>query len=171
MEREGKMRSKNLMTTETKKRLEKELEKAHNDLKESLLAIGEAAGPESDWHDNAAFDHAQMKYNLDSARANELQNKLQNIEIISPRTMTDIVEIGNTVLVHFEGMKREEKFTILGLDDSATRKGWVSYLAPLGKSLIGRKEGETTSFSVGDRDQKVEIIEILPGEFDEEGNS
>lgn len=161
----------NIMTRETKLRLEKELERAGEDMKNSQLAIGEAAGSESDWHDNAAFDYAQMKYDVDSARVRELKVKLHDVEIISPRQETENVGIGNTIVVKFSTTDKEEQFTILGSDDSGTKKSWVSYKTPLAQSLLGKKKGEAGTFFVGQRMQKVKILEILPGDFDYEGNT
>jgi transcription elongation factor GreA len=155
------------MTLATKRRLEKELDRAGEDMKNSQLAIGEAAGSESDWHDNAAFDHAQMKFDVDSARVRDLKIKLHQVEIITPRLDTTEVDIGNTVIVKFNSIGTKEKFTILGPDDSGTEKGWVSFKTPLAQSLLGKKKGEVGIFLVADNKQEVEIIDILPGEFDE----
>jgi len=64
MERENK-KNVNLMTSHAKNLLKQKLSQADSNFKKSQLAIGEAAGRESDWHDNAAFDYANMQHDLD----------------------------------------------------------------------------------------------------------
>lgn len=165
LERRGKQKP-NLMTAYTKTVLEENLRQTTLKLNESQLAIGEAAGKESDWHDNAAFDYANMEYDLNSAQLANLEKKFQNLEIILPRQEVDEVNIGNTVVVKFQNRTDEETFTILGPDDAGKKPGWLSYLSPLATSLIGKKEGETTEFSVGERRKyKVSIVKILSGDF------
>ena len=157
----------NMMTTHTKGVLEKALDQTRREFSQAQLAIGEAAGRESDWHDNAAFDYANMEHDLKSANLANLIKKLRDVEIIVPRQQIDKVDIGNTVVVKFEGVQEEETFTILGPDDSGRKQGWLSCLSPLGKNLIGRREGEKTEYSIaGEKKQKVRLIKILPGNFE-----
>ncbi len=58
------MNESNLMTSLTHKRLLKEFEKAKEHASKRNIAIGAAAGPESDWHDNAAYDFAHTQYDV-----------------------------------------------------------------------------------------------------------
>lgn len=157
----------NIMTAHTKSELEEALSRAHKELSQAQLAIGEAAGTESNWHDNAAFDYANMEHDLKSANLGNLKKKLLDVMIISPRQKTDRADVGNTIIVKFEGEQEEETFTILGPDDSGKKQGWLSFLSPLGKSLIGKREGEKAEFSItGEKKQKVKVIKILPGNFE-----
>jgi len=154
------------MTAHTKVALEEALKQARRELNDASLAIGEAAGRESDWHDNAAFDYANMEFDLKSASLASLTRKLQDVEIITPRKQTDQINIGNTVIVKFENETESERFTILGPDDSGRKAGWLSCFSPLGSSLIGKREGEIAEYSLEqDRPQKVRVIKILKGDF------
>jgi transcription elongation factor GreA len=157
----------NIMTAYTKAALEEALIQARRELNDASLAIGEAAGRESDWHDNAAFDYANIEFDLKSASLASLIRKLQDVEIITPRKQTDLIDIGNTVIVKFENEIDEERFTILGPDDSGRKAGWLSCFSPLGASLIGRSEGEIAEYSLEQgRTQKVKVIKILRGDFE-----
>lgn len=155
----------NLMTQSTYNSLLQEVETARQNAKQSLLDIGEAAGTGSDWHDNAAFDHANIRHDVDSLQLGGIESKLKNVQIIEPSRKTDQVYIGNSVLVKFQGEDDEEMYTILGPADSGRQTGWISFESPLGSSLMGKKKGETANFEVERREQKVKIIDILPGNF------
>jgi|GEM_PF-1164167 len=157
----------NLMTAQTKAELEEALKQAKKDLGEAQLAIGEAAGRESDWHDNAAFDYANMDFDLKLTTVAILAGKLQEVEIITPRNQTEKVDVGNTVVVRFEGEEEDERFTILGADDSGRKPGWLSSNSPLGKSLLGKREWDIAEYALeADKKQKVRVVKILPGDFD-----
>lgn len=159
--------TRNLMTIYTRTVLEKELRIAKEELNQAQLSVGEAAGRESNWHDNAAFDYANMDFDLKSARLASLEKKLRDVEIITPRQETDRVGIGNSVVIKFQNEMSEEKFTVLGPDDSGKKSEWLSYLSPLAKNLIGKKERETVKFSIGNKENyTVRIAKILPGEFE-----
>jgi len=155
----------NLMTQSTYESLLQEVEVARGNSKQSLLDIGEAAGTSSDWHDNAAFDHANIKHDVHSLQLGGIEAKLRDVQIIEPSRKTDQVYIGNSVLVKFHGEDDEEMYTILGPADSGRQAGWISFESPLGSNLIGKKKGETVNFEIERREQKVKIINIFPGSF------
>jgi len=155
----------NLMTKATYESLLREAGEADRSVKQSLLDIGTAAGSESDWHDNAAFDIANMQHDVHSSRLGTMQSWLRDVQIIGPSFETDSVHIGNTVVVKFASEPEEETFTILGPADSGRNAGWISYESPLGASLMGRTQGEEVSFNAGHNEQRVRIINIFQGNF------
>ena len=154
------------MTKATKLRLESDLDKAVAERKRWQLAIGDAAGTASDWHDNAAFDHAQAEFDVAVSRENILRDTLANPIIIEPRKETDKVDIGNIVKLQFGDRDTPEVFTLLGPNDSSTQAGWLSELTPVGKAIKGKKAGEVAEIILPDRVIKVTVLEILPGDFE-----
>ena len=155
----------NLMTQSTYESLLQEVEIARGNAKQSLLDIGEAAGTGSDWHDNAAFDHANIRHDVDSLQLSGIEAKLKDVQIIQPSRKRDQVDVGNSVLVKFQGEDEEEMYTILGPADSGRQPGWISFESPLGSNLMGKKKGETVTFAIERQEQKVDIVDILPGNF------
>ena len=155
----------NLMTQFTYENLLREVEETKGDVKDSLLRISEAAGAESDWHDNSAFDFANIQHDVNSSKLGTTESKLKNVKIIRPSFGTDVVAIGNSVVVKFQNETEEKTFTILGPADSGRNQGWISFESPLGSNLIGKKGGEEVSFSIHNQKQKLKILKILPGDF------
>lgn len=155
----------NLMTQSTHDSLLHEIEAAKENVKQSLLAIGEAAGSESDWHDNSAFDQANIKHDVDSLQLRTMEARLRDVEIIKPSKELGKIEIGNSVLVKFQNEDGKETFTILGPADSGRKDGWISYESPLGSSLLGKRKGDDATFGVGNQQQTVKVLDILPGDF------
>lgn len=153
------------MTQSTFNSLKQEVEAARSNVSQSLKEIGLAAGSESDWHDNAAFDHANIKHDVDRAQLGTIEARLRDVEIIKPRKQRDQVDIGNSVLVQFSSENETEMYTILGPADSGRGSGWISYESPLGSSLMGRRKGDTVNYSIQNQVQRVSILDILAGNF------
>jgi|SRR3989338_1045122 len=160
------MNNKNLMTLATKQRLEKELQESKLKLANALKEIGEAAGNASDWHDNAAFDQANVDHDVNASWTRSLVAKLRNTQIIKPRQETDKIDLGNKVVILYEGAIEPETYTLLGGDDSGTKRGWISHTTPLGSMLLGRSEGEVVDVEVGGTKRKAKVLKILPGDFE-----
>lgn len=165
---EKEMRTKiNYMTQETKKRLEEEFDDARKRVKNAGQQVGESLGPEGAWHDNAAYDAALVERDVADANLLLIRDSLHNVEIIKPCQETDIVALGNTVTLRFEGEDDEEKITILGQQDGITGrdKGWVSFETPLAQAVLGAKAGDKVELKLDSNTQFIKIVAIEPGDF------
>lgn len=162
----GKQMPANYMTRTTYRGLKEQFEKVKLDLGRAQLAVGEAAGQSHDWHDNFPFEQAQRDVQLYASQARTIQEKLISAEFIEPNQDTEEVHIGNTVIVHFSDAEEPERFTILGPDDSNNKQGWISYTAPIGQAILGRKAGETVVAKSPAGNLNIKIVSILPGEFE-----
>jgi len=158
----------NLMTRETHVQLQAELVKLQERLERVGKKLGEAFGPNCDWHDNSAADLAVEEFRMIENREADLRKILQVTKIIRPRRDTADVGVGNTIVVRMGDSDVDKKFTLLGPRDSMTGKnrGWISYLSLVGQALLGMKRGETKTLELGEgRAQTIIVKEILPGNF------
>lgn len=153
------------MTQFTYEALLNEVAAARSDVSESLRSIGEAAGRESDWHDNAALDFANTQHDLHSSMLGNIQSKLKDVQIIPISSEIDKVGIGNSVVVRYGSEENDETFTILGPADSGRKPGWISNESILAINLVGKKAGDEIFFESGGQKQKVKVVKILPGDF------
>lgn len=104
-------------------------------------AVGEAAGPNCDWHDNFEYDDAKRRLEMASTRAAELQIALGKAEIIDIIEQSVRVAVGNTIEIEYEDGE-EREFTIGAYGESNPGQGLVSYVAPLAKAVLGKTEGD-----------------------------
>ena len=157
----------NLMTEFTRQKLQAELDKAEQSRKAALKRIGTAGDDSSGWHDSADFDDANRTVEFHTAQSGLFGAKLQRVKLIKPRVETDTVEVGNSVIVEFEGENSPEVFTLLGPDDASRLPGWISHESPLGSSLRGKKAGDIVGYRLEESQQeiRIRILEIKPGEF------
>lgn len=136
---------------------------------EANLQKGEAAGQGSDWHDNPAYDQAILDAGVAESRVNTIRERLHNVVVIEPRTDTDVVGLGNIVVLRYPDEDEDEKFVILGPADSQVGADkdpqWISFETPIGKAIMGKKAGDKVPLSIPSGETVVTIKKILPGQF------
>lgn len=121
-----------------------------SDLEQRLLeagqAAGEAAGINSDWHDNPAYDEAIESMRLLTTKLSRVETQLTNVVFIEdeldPKKRYDSVERGCRVTVKIDE-EEEEIYYVGGGADSNPAEGVISDKSPLAQAILGGKVGET----------------------------
>ncbi|PYM30326.1 MAG: transcription elongation factor GreA [Candidatus Rokuibacteriota bacterium] len=106
-------------------------------------AIAEARA-HGDLSENAEYHAAREKQSFIEGRIAELEAKVGAAEVIEPPTSGDRVTFGSTVLLEDEAGK-EVRYQIVGSDETDPTRGRISVLAPLARTLIGKKVGDTAT--------------------------
>ena len=150
-------------------RLKEQTARAATERDQAGKDLGTAEG---DWHESGSFEDANYRFCFYNIVGGLHRSRAYLAEIVEPRQETDSVQMGNTVLVHWNDSPEpnqdegHEKYTILGPDDTGTNPNWVSAFSPFGQSIIGKKPGESFSYFVEQRRLGGKIISVLPGEFE-----
>ena len=109
------------------------------------VAVAAAHGDRSE---NYEYKLGKRKLREIDARIHRLQKQLEAYEVVDPRTRpkTDRVFFGATVTVEDEEGDRVT-YQIVGGDelDEALGPGRISYEAPLGRALIGKRQGDSVT--------------------------
>jgi len=106
-------------------------------------AIAEARA-HGDLSENAEYHAAREKQSFIEGRIADLEAKVGAAEVIEPPTSGDRVTFGSTVLLEDEARK-EVRYQIVGSDETDPTRGRISVLAPLARTLIGKKVGDTVT--------------------------
>ena len=103
------------------------------------------AAAHGDRSENYEYKLGKRKLREIDARIHRLQKQLESYEVVDPATRprTDRVYFGATVTVADEDGK-EMTYQIVGGDelDDSLGPGRISYEAPLGRALLGKREGD-----------------------------
>src|SRR5207244_6482534 len=105
------------------------------------IAEGRAHG---DLSENAEYHAARERQSFVEGRIAELETKVGGAEVIDPPTSGERVTFGSTVLLEDERGK-EYRYQIVGSDEAEPARGRISILAPLARTLIGQKVGDTVT--------------------------
>ena len=93
-----------------------------------------------DLAENSEYDAAKDEQSLIETRIAELEKVLHKAQLIGPKTTTDFVTIGATIVVEVEG--QIDEFTIVGTMEADPAQRKISNESPVGAALLGAKVGE-----------------------------
>jgi transcription elongation factor GreB len=105
----------------------------------------QVAAAHGDRSENYEYKLGKRKLREIDARIHRLQKKLESYEVVDPctRPKTDRVFFGATVTVEDED-GGEHTYQIVGSDDELDA-AHISYEAPLGRALLGKREGDSVT--------------------------
>jgi transcription elongation factor GreA len=156
------------MTRSGYDRLKEELERLKKERPLISRAIGEARA-HGDLSENAEYHAAREKQSLTEARINELEAKIGTAEVLDPPTSGDRVIFGSTVRLEDEDGK-ETRYQIVGSDETDPSRGRISVMAPLARTLIGKKVGDSVVAQLPAGKKRFEILDAnFP--WPDDGNS
>ena len=135
---------KTIVTKEGLKKLQDEL----NELKTvTRVKVGEdlkKARAFGDLSENSEYDEAKNEQAKVEGRILELEEILKNVEVIedSDTKKSSGINFGSVVTVVDEESKFEAEYTIVGAAEANFLENKISNESPVGKALLGHKEGE-----------------------------
>ncbi len=105
----------------------------------------EAARQEGDLSENGGYQAAREEQSMNETRILQLEELLRSVEVGETPADDGIVEQGMVIVADIGG-EREE--FLLGARDAGKNLGIHVYppSAPLGKAILGAREGETVSY-------------------------
>lgn len=154
-----------VLTRASLHRLETERTRLGMELKTTIPQTIESARELGDLKENAEYHAAKAKQAEYATRFSELENMLKRVRLVESLDRTEGVAFPGTE-IHLKGEDGSElKVWLLGEGDQDLGEFVVSYRAPMGRVLMGAKQGETVEIShLGeDKTFTVEsVVERLP---------
>jgi len=151
------------LTPACARRLRAELKETLYQLRPEMVKTVTWAASNGDRSENADYHYAKRKLRQYDGRIRFLTKRLQDATIVDPVEQQKIangrVLFGSTVTV--ENDAGEEKvFSIVGTDELDVSRGYVSWVSPIGRALLGASEGDLVSFSTPGGQTELEIIKV-----------
>ena len=147
------------LTQEAYDRLTAELAHLEGEGSAEIIERIAAARDEGDLKENGGYHAAREEQAKQAARIRELKEKLRNVQIGTPSD-DGVVEPGMVVTAEVAG---DEMVFLLGSREIAGTADIdvFSPTSPLGAAILGRREGEKTSYTAPNgREIAVEIIKV-----------
>lgn len=121
-------------------------------------AVAEARS-HGDLRENAGYEAARHDQMMAKRRIDELEDLVRHAEIIEEGDApAGTVGLGSRVTVDFDG--EEEQYTIVGAIEARPTAGLISNESPLGRALLGRRAGQTTSFSAPGGITTIKVLRV-----------
>lgn len=149
------------MTPAGKARMTNELDRLKRVERPAIVDAIEEARAHGDLKENAEYHAAKEKQGLIEARIREYESKLSLAEVIDPEKMSgDKVRFGATVTVLDLDTDQESTYAIVGEDEADFPRGFLNYLSPIARGLLGREEGDEVEIPVANGKRRLEILEV-----------
>ena len=149
------------ITPEGHRKLKDELEKLLKiERPMNIKAIAEARA-HGDLSENAEYHAAKEKQSFIAGRIQELQSRLALSQVIDPASISqDRIAFGATVTLLDVDTDEEKKYMLVGPDESDIKQGRISIQSPIGRSLIGKEEGDVVVVKAPAKTIEYEVLEI-----------
>ena len=163
-ERVNKMAANGIKTYKlTKERLheyEEELNHARTVREREVAEQIKVARSFGDLSENSEYDEAKTEQGKLYSRIAELEEIIAHAVIIEDGDATEHVDIGCEVQVKMLANGKEYKYKMVGSKEADPRAGRISDESPLGRALVGAKEGDVVTYEAPAGQMQVEILAI-----------
>lgn len=148
----------NYITKEGLEKLKEQLAEVKLKLKEVTFKIKEAR-EFGDLSENAEYHEAKNEQAFLAGREQELEYKIKNAQVIENKDCDKtVVVVGCTVEIMDDGEK--VTYQIVGSEEADPLNGRISADSPIGRALIGKKNGDTVEVTTPAGVSMLKIKEI-----------
>lgn len=135
--------------------------------KEALEAVKEARA-HGDLSENFEYHAAKKDKNQNESRIRYLERMLKNATIVKDTSKADEVGMNKTVTVYFEEDDETEVYKLVTSIRGNSMDGKISIESPMGKALLGKKEGERVFVKINDNAGYYVVIQKIEATDDSE---
>jgi transcription elongation factor GreA len=131
------------VTQEVKARLQAELDELESELRVHLPKEIKRALEFGDLRENAEYRAALDRQNIVKARIRELRQRISEIGSIDiSKIPHDRAGYGSTLVLYDSEREEEVTYRLVTPEESDPQAGLISTMSPVGKSLLGKEEGD-----------------------------
>ena len=142
---------KNILTDAGLKKLEDELHELKVVKRKEVAGKIKEAREQGDLSENAEYDAAKDEQRDIEARIEEIEKILKNAEVVVEDEVDDgVISVGCKVKVLDMEYDEEMDFQLVGSTEANSLQGKISNESPVGKALIGAKQGQVVDVELAD---------------------
>ncbi len=138
------------LTKSDVKKMQDEIDYRKLELRPKLLEEVKETRAHGDLSENFEYHAAKKEKNKNESRIRYLERMLRTAQVIDEHSNADEVGMNNTVTVYFEEDDATEEYRIVTTVRGDSLHNLISIESPLGKALMGHREGERVSVKVND---------------------
>lgn len=144
---------KNILTYAGLKKLEDELHDLKVVRRKEVAGKIKEAREQGDLSENAEYDAAKDEQREIEARIEEIEKILKNAEVVVEDEVDyEKISVGCKVKVLDMEYDEEMEFQLVGSTEANSLQGKISNESPVGKALIGAKQGDVVDVEMADGD-------------------
>jgi transcription elongation factor GreA len=149
------------MPEHVKKKLEEEIKVLEYELTNELPKEIKKAAALGDLSENAEYHMAKQRQEFVNARLGQLKKRLGELAMINLANLPkDKVAFGSTVKVYDNTKDEELEYKLVTSEEADVAKGLISTTSPIGRSLMGKRVGDTAVVVTPSGDRELEILKL-----------
>ena len=150
------------MPEHIKKKLEEEIKQLERELHHELPKEIRAARAHGDLSENAEYHMAKQRQSYVDARLAQLKQRMAELSMVNLDNLPkDKAAFGSRVVV-YDGDKDEKiEYKLVTSEESDVTKGLISTTSPIGRSLMGKRVGDTATVVTPNGKRELEILKLI----------
>ncbi len=125
-----------------------------------ILKVIAWAASLGDRSENADYQYAKRRLREIERRLRFLSKQIDNAVLVDPlKIKTDKVQFSATVTVENEDGE-VKTYSIVGTDETDSKKNWISWKSPIARSLLGKSVGDYVTVYTPSGEVELEILEV-----------
>lgn len=157
----------NELTKNDIRKMREEIEYRKVVLRKELLEDVKEARAHGDLSENFEYHAAKKEKNKNESRIRYLERMIKTARIVSDESKEDEVGLNNTVHLYFEEDDEVEVFKLVTTVRGNSLKGLISTESPIGKAILGKKEGDRVFIRVSGDDGYYVVIRKIENTVDD----
>ena len=147
------------MVLEVRKKLEGEIRVLEKELTTELPKELKKALAMGDLRENAEYQAAKERQEFVRARLGQLKQRLSDVAMIDvAKIPRDRISLGSRVVLFDIEKEEEVSYKLVTTEDSDFAEGAISTTSPIGRSLLGKRDGDTAAVRTPDGTRSFEVV-------------
>ena len=153
---------KNYITPEGHAELEAEFQQLLKVERPEVVRVVAWAASNGDRSENGDYIYGKKRLRQIDSRLRFLMQRMDLAVIVDPQTQQDLEKIffGAWVTLYSLERKTENVYRIVGQDEIEPSKGYISWISPLARALLGKQPGDVVRVQTPGGEEAYEIIEV-----------
>ena len=154
------------MSRQGHEQLKEELDQLERVERHEVVKAIEIARAHGDLSENAEYHAAKERQGMIEGRIMDLNDKLGRAEVIDcTKVSVERAVFGTVVTLMDMDTDEEVSYQLLGPEESDVKKGSISVMSPLGRSILGKEVGDEVVTKTPGGVREFEVVEINAGTF------
>ena len=147
---------------EVRKRLQEELNTIERELRVDLPKEILRAREHGDLSENAEYKAAKERQSFLEGRKAQLQKRLAALSLVNlEKIPTDRASYGSRLTLYEYDTEKELVYTLVSPEESDISQGLVSITSPIGRSLVGKMEGDAVEIVTPSGKKEYEVRRLI----------
>jgi transcription elongation factor GreA len=150
------------MPEEIKQKIEAELRRLEQELRTELPQELKKAVAMGDLSENAEYEAARNRQDYVRARIASLRKRLADLAMLDvSRLPHDRAAYGSSLVLYDLDSRDEITYQLVMAEDSDDAKGRISTVSPIGRALMGKKEGDEVEAQTPGGKRRFEVVKVI----------